>query len=61
MSRNPRPGPPATYTTYRVVLLVVFAGGLFALGLVMFPGLVAVVNLLGHTIENVLGFEWDPF
>jgi len=29
--------------------------------LVMFSGLIAVVNVLGHTIESVLDFEWDPF
>ena len=61
MSKNPRPGPPATYVTYRVVMLCVLVAGLFTLGLVMFSGLIAVVNVLGHTIESVLDFEWDPF
>jgi hypothetical protein len=60
MSRSQHPGPPATYTAYRVVLICVLGVGLFVLGLVVFPGLVGMGRGLLSAIEYVFSFEWDP-
>jgi hypothetical protein len=52
--------PPKTYHVYRGLLLAVLCGGLFLLGLVAFPAVAALVELLIDTIEGIHdSFTWN--